>query len=312
MKKIFITIFLYLGLILNAQIIPSKLTKIVSTNTCITVTQSGQSFSLTGTCSGVGSGSVITSPNGSVTVSAANDVITMYFDDNNLLSLVPSQLDLITSDGTNSCGITTNSSINLSLSASSATDSSGINIEADNIDLLSNKIKLNTWEVPTFPTTPGYYVLDGDGQPQSVSLPLNDFITVAPAPTTETVAVDTGLEISLEASTTYIIEGALFIGCSGTGGVKIAIDVPTGATFRIQGLGRGNNDSNFRYNTFFIDGSFSVGSYNTVNSQSGSVSFQGAITTSSTAGSIKIQFASSKSGETSTVYAAGSYLRAIK
>lgn len=312
MKKIFITIFLYLGLILNAQIIPSKLTKIVSTNTCITVTQSGQSFSLTGTCSGVGSGSVITSPNGSVTVSAADDVILMYFDDNNLLSLVPGQLDLITSYGTNYCSMSTNSSINWNLSASSETASSGINIEADNIELLSNKIKLNTWEVPTFPTTTGYYVLDGDGQPQSVSLPLNDFITVEPAPTTGTVAVDTGLEISLEASTTYIIEGALFIGCSNTGGVKIAIDVPTGATFRIQGLGRGNTDSIIHNNTFFTDGSFGVNVYNAVNSQFGSVSFQGAITTSSTAGSIKIQFASSTSGQTSTVYADGSYLRAIK
>lgn len=312
MKKI---ISILLVLVVNfcySQILPK--TNIVSTNTLLTVTKSNQNFSLTVNGSAVGSGSIISSPDNSVTVSTSNSAIYAGFNNaySDVISLIPTQLDISTTNGSNVCFMSTNSSNNWSISTDNGISQSGVNIELDSILISSNRIKLNNWRVPTFPTSEGYYVLDGNGQTQSVSLALNDFITVAPAPTTGTVAVDTGLDITLQASTTYIIEGALFIGCSGTGGVKVAIDVPAGATFRIQGLGRGNTDSVFRNNTFLTDGAFGVNVYNNVSSQFGSVSFQGAITTGASGGSIKIQFASGTSGETSTIYADGAYLRAIK
>jgi hypothetical protein len=136
-------------------------------------------------------------------------------------------------------------------------------------------------------------------------------MTTGDQTTTSNVAANvTDLIISVSANKRYRIHGVLHIGCSSTGGVKVAIGLPTGASMFVSLTGRGNpaNTTSVGIGAIVTSASLSSASFCIGNSVSGHVIVDGEITVDSTAGNIQIQFASGVNTQTSTIYQQGSLI----
>lgn len=136
-------------------------------------------------------------------------------------------------------------------------------------------------------------------------------ITTGDQTTTSNVAANvTDLVLSVSANKRYRIHGVLHIGCNNTGGVKIAIGLPTGASMFASLTGRGNpaNTTSVGIGAIVTSASLSSASFCIGNSVSGHVIVDGEITVDSTAGNIQIQFASGVNTQTSTIYQQGSLI----
>lgn len=289
MKKIVLIIvtILFIALSCNSQIIPK--TNIVSTNTLMTVNKSGQSFSLTVNGSGASTQSVITSPNGSLTVSTANEAILSYIDDSNLISFVPSQLDILTSSSTSTSGISTNSSENISMSVYDESKSSVINIFDNKIELFTDTIYQNSI------VKRNGVLFDGKAS----------YINTDITNTSNTVFVNTGLKTdTLEIGHTYYIEAYIHIGCSGTGGVRFTFN-HSDATLFINGFGNSSSSTAFRYESVNTLGATGQ-AFNTFANANGYVRYNGTINTIDK-DVLSIAFQSVTNGQTSTMFSDGSY-----
>lgn len=133
--------------------------------------------------------------------------------------------------------------------------------------------------------------------------------------TTSASAGDVGLEVTLEANSTYIFDAGLLIGCTGAGGVKFALVSPASSAWDARGGGIGGSST--AWARFFHDdatlGSGVLGStaFATFSTSGGSVRIHGYVTTGATAGTFKFQFASGTAAQTSTIYK-GSWFSAKK
>ncbi len=121
------------------------------------------------------------------------------------------------------------------------------------------------------------------------------------------------LEMTFEASSKYMIEGFLGVGCNNTGGIKIGFVTPTSSTYRLMlfGLSTGSTAFLRAYNT--ADG-LGANAFCTVNSAGNGafVKINGIITTAGSSGMFKVQFATTTNPQTSTVYAENSWVRVSK
>lgn len=130
------------------------------------------------------------------------------------------------------------------------------------------------------------------------------------ATTTSTSASDTGLTLSLAASSTYIVRAWVAVSCNNTGGLKIGIVSPSSSTYLFTGMGVTSSVTAFTRWGIIADGLSSV-AFQTFNGSRNFVSIDGKIVTTSS-GTLKIQFASVTSTQTSTIVADGSYFSVTK
>lgn len=106
---------------------------------------------------------------------------------------------------------------------------------------------------------------------------------------------------TLEANSIYYVSCRIRLGCSGNGGVKIAITVPSGGTLNITNNGITNSASAFITNGNSSSGTLTASAFNTGNFTS-SIFVFGYISIGATTGVAQWQFASGVAGETSTIY----------
>jgi hypothetical protein len=137
-----------------------------------------------------------------------------------------------------------------------------------------------------------------------------------PADVTTTLATAqaiTALNHSLDANSTYIVRGNLRLGCSGAGGVKLAVTYPASTIAVIQAVGQG---ANITSSTWVNHSNASSGvlqnAVSTSNTVAGTYIMNGTIKTGGTAGNLIFSFASTTAGQTSNVYTDGSFIEIIK
>lgn len=127
------------------------------------------------------------------------------------------------------------------------------------------------------------------------------YVTASVSTTATTATTITGLTtFTLEANSTYNIDGQFFIGCTGTGGVKFGNTLPLGGTsfYFINGI---STSGALFVQTASSNGTLSSTGINRVNGTS-FMMFGGLITTTATAGTVSMQFASGVAAQTSTIY----------
>ena len=126
------------------------------------------------------------------------------------------------------------------------------------------------------------------------------YVTASVSTTAATASNITGLTtFTLEANSTYSIDGQFFISCNGTGGVKFGHSLPAGGVSTVSYIGITTGS------TGVVNQSASNGNLiaTAVNRLIGSsyLIFGGLITTAATAGTLSMQFASGTATQTSTV-----------
>jgi hypothetical protein len=127
------------------------------------------------------------------------------------------------------------------------------------------------------------------------------YATVYSTTTTTLASTITGLTtFTLEANSTYNIDGQFFLSCNGTGGVKFGHSLPSGGVSVVSYIGTTTaitgvvNQSKSNGNLISTAVNRLIGSTYLI--------FGGLITTVATAGSIDMQFASGIGGQTSTIF----------
>jgi len=131
------------------------------------------------------------------------------------------------------------------------------------------------------------------------------YATVNSTTTATTASTITGLTtFTLEANSTYNIDGQFLIACSSTGGVKFGNTVPAGGASYISYAGIGTALTTYQQ-VASSNGALIATAINRSGTSS-YLTFSGLITTVATSGSISMQFASGTAAQTSTVY--GSFL----
>lgn len=112
---------------------------------------------------------------------------------------------------------------------------------------------------------------------------------------------------TLTANKRYKIHGIIHVGCNNTGGVKIQITIPTGATVFLMTNGFTSGSTVNAWSG--INSSATLGAtFCTANSTGGCIIVNGEISLSSTAGTIQFGFASGVNTQTSTIYQLGTQI----
>ena len=129
-----------------------------------------------------------------------------------------------------------------------------------------------------------------------------EYYVTANVTTTSTLASTiTGLTtFILEANSTYNINGQFLIGCNGVGGVKFGNSLALGGASYISYSGAGTSVTTYQQ-VATNNGTLTTTAFNRGIITSYLI-FSGLITTTATAGSVNINFASGVGGQTSTVY----------
>jgi hypothetical protein len=131
------------------------------------------------------------------------------------------------------------------------------------------------------------------------------YATVNSTTTATTASTITGLTtFTLEANSTYNINGQFLIAGGGAGGVKFGNTVPAGGASYISYAGIGASLATYQQ-VASSNGALIATGINRAGTSS-YLTFSGLITTAATSGSISMQFASGTAAQTSTVY--GSFL----
>ena len=120
----------------------------------------------------------------------------------------------------------------------------------------------------------------------------------------------TGVNCSLDANSTYYIFGSLFV-TTGSGGVKFAMSLPSGATGGCSVFGLGNASTNIQFDGINQSGALQASGIQR-NATTFSCYFVGRISTDATAGTFQLRFASGTNGQTTTVATIGSLLKVEK
>ena len=127
------------------------------------------------------------------------------------------------------------------------------------------------------------------------------YVTSNVTTTTTLASTITGLTtFILEANSTYAISGQYFYGCNGTGGVKFGHSLPSGGVSVVSHNGISTSSAAFQTGSA-SNGNLNATAFNRVITNS-YITFGGLITTTATAGSIDMQFASGIGGQTSTIF----------
>jgi hypothetical protein len=128
-----------------------------------------------------------------------------------------------------------------------------------------------------------------------------------PSSSTQTTTADTpqnitGLSFPIAANAVYNFTAELQLGCNNTGGVKLAIDFPSGATIRAMAEGSSSGITAQTSAVITAAATLSGVAFNTVNSQGGRAKISGTIRNGSNSGNFQLQFAAGVSGQTATVH----------
>ena len=127
------------------------------------------------------------------------------------------------------------------------------------------------------------------------------YVTANVTTTATTASTITGLTtFTLEANSTYNINGQFLIGCNGAGGVKFGNTLPTGGASYISYSGVGTSVTTYQQ-VATNNGTLTATAFNRGIITSYLI-FSGLITTTATAGTFDMQFASGTVGQTSTIY----------
>ncbi len=114
-------------------------------------------------------------------------------------------------------------------------------------------------------------------------------------------------------SSEYYFEGQIHIGCSGAGGTKFTLTVPTGATLYISFVGFAGAFTSFQSNAVTSSGTATTTAFCTVSATTCMVLVHGTITTDGThTGNVNWQFESVTNLQTTTVFQEGSVINRRK
>ncbi|WP_353079819.1 hypothetical protein, partial [Flavobacterium sp.] len=120
----------------------------------------------------------------------------------------------------------------------------------------------------------------------------------------------TELKVTPSINKRYSLTACIHLGCSGVGGVRIGITIPTGATIFITGFGTaGPATSNSIMSFINANNGFFDNAFVTANSQNGMCIVHGEIEMGATTGDVQFTFRSITSGQTSTVLKTGSFMK---
>jgi len=139
-----------------------------------------------------------------------------------------------------------------------------------------------------------------------------DYLIAGNQTTTSNLAsAITELVYSASANKRYSINGYIRIGCNNTGGVKLSVTIPSGASMAIALNGIAGSGTSLLYSNINISNTLTGGAYNTFNGTS-IINVSGEVELSSTAGNIQFNFASTTNLQTSTIYQLGTLLNFVE
>jgi hypothetical protein len=139
----------------------------------------------------------------------------------------------------------------------------------------------------------------------------NLYITTGDQTTTSNVASNiTGLVTpTLTINKRYYFEGFIHIGCNNTGGVKLQVTIPTGATMNIGLVGNNTSGTTTTWGTLVTSATLSTGAFTAQNNSTGQLKVSGEVQMSSTAGTVQFGFASTTNTQTSTIFQLGTNIK---
>jgi len=139
-----------------------------------------------------------------------------------------------------------------------------------------------------------------------------DYLIAGNQTTTSNLAsAVTELVYSASANKRYSVSGYIRIGCNNTGGVKLSVTIPSGASMAIALNGIAGSGTSLLYSNINISNTLTGGAYNTFNGTS-IINVSGEVELSSTAGNIQFNFASTTNLQTSTIYQLGTLLNFVE
>jgi hypothetical protein len=139
-----------------------------------------------------------------------------------------------------------------------------------------------------------------------------DYLITGNQTTTSNLAsAVTELVYSASANKRYSVSGYIRIGCNNTGGVKLSVTIPSGASMAISLNGIAGSGTSLLYSNINISNTLTGGAYNTFNGTS-IINVSGEVELSSTAGNIQFNFASTTNLQTSTIYQLGTLLNFVE
>jgi hypothetical protein len=139
-----------------------------------------------------------------------------------------------------------------------------------------------------------------------------DYLIAGNQTTTSNLAsAVTELVYSASANKRYSINGYIRIGCNNTGGVKLSVTIPSGASMAIALNGIAGSGTSLLYSNINISNTLTGGAYNTFSGTS-IINVSGEVELSSTAGNIQFNFASTTNLQTSTIYQLGTLLNFVE
>lgn len=113
---------------------------------------------------------------------------------------------------------------------------------------------------------------------------------------------------TLTANKRYKINGLIRVGCNATGGVKLQITIPTGATMSVISDGNTGGAGGRAFNNITTSATLITNPVGSVNSANSYAIISGEISVGATAGVIQFGFASTTVAQTSTIYQLGTHL----
>ena len=171
-----------------------------------------------------------------------------------------------------------------------------------------------TAETTYAPTNVSYVVISSDGTLTNevlfASLRLQNRVASNQTTTLTTAANVTNMVFAIPVSENWSFEFNISNGCNNIGGLKWAITVPTGATFRAVAVGMSTVATAATSAIMTVSGTLTI-AFNAANLATGWTRITGTCANSTNTGNVQLQFASTTSGQTSTVFA-NSYFKARK
>lgn len=121
-----------------------------------------------------------------------------------------------------------------------------------------------------------------------------------------------GLEHAVQANSIYRFHGIIRIGCSGVGGVKLGVTLPSGATVFINCLGSTVNNGTFISLNIIASASLLTTAFCQEATGPRLVRIDGEVSVGATPGTVQFKFASGTAGQTSTIYKDASNIKVEK
>jgi hypothetical protein len=142
-------------------------------------------------------------------------------------------------------------------------------------------------------------------------LGIQNIVPTGSPSTTSNLASDvTGMTATLEANSKYYIFGTI-VQETGSGGIKFAMSLPSGALGALGGSGLGTSFTSINYSAFNQSGALNPTAWQRT-AAGYNCTFTGWITTGANAGTFQLRFASGTNGQTTTIYNEGTFLKIEK